>query len=77
YPLIINMKQSSEKPLKEKVLDVEEITPGMMASHSIVTLSGMLIAKGDTELDAAMIKRIKQLAASGMIEEKITVLIPE
>ena len=67
---------SEEPEYIEKEILTEEVRPGMISLHSIVTVSGILVVRGDTYIDENLVRKIKQLHSRELISEKLMVRFP-
>lgn len=73
--LTVNLDGEEVKVI-EKEIPVEELEPGMITSTNVATNKGILVVRQDNRLTPEIIKKIKQLAASGSLSSKIAVQIP-
>jgi response regulator RpfG family c-di-GMP phosphodiesterase len=58
-------------------IEVENLEPGMIVAQNVVTKKGILIVRQDTRLDNNTTKNIKQLAASGMLSNLISIAVDD
>ncbi len=73
--LTVNLAGEDAKVI-EKEISVKELESGMITSTNVVTNKGILVVRQDNRLSDEIIKKIKQLAASGSLSSQITVQIP-
>ncbi len=65
-----------EKQCREGSVHVDNLQEGMQLIHSIVTKKGMLVMKALTDVDQQVILKLRTLANSGNIENRVTVYVP-
>lgn len=65
-----------EKQCREGSVHVDNLQEGMQLIHSIVTKKGMLVMKALTDVDQQVIQKLRTLANSGNIENRVTVYVP-
>ncbi len=58
--------EDKNKPIEKEIL-VEELRIGMMVNQTLATKEGMVICRPDTTINDALLAKINQLSASGML----------
>jgi hypothetical protein len=66
--------EASRNTSNDKEILVADLRAGMTVSHNVVTKSGMLVVRQESELSDDLVRNIQQLHASGMLGEKITII---
>jgi HD domain-containing protein len=69
-----NTEASGSSKFIDKKIEIADLKAGMTVSHNVVTKSGMLVVKQDSELTDDLVRNIQQLQASGMLEDLITII---
>lgn len=72
--LTVNLN-SGEPIMIDKEIAVNDLKAGMTMAQNVVTKKGMLVVRQYTQLDATLVKKIKQLEATGIIEGYITISV--
>lgn len=66
---------SSEPVMIDKEISISSLKAGMTMAQDVVTKKGMLIVRQYTQLDATLVKKIKSLEATGIIDGYITISV--
>jgi hypothetical protein len=75
--LIMDTQINNNVSLIPTEIEPSEVKPGMIVVENITTVNGIAVVKAHTELNAELVKKIKQFDMQNTLRGKVVVLLPE